>query len=203
MNDVIVDAVFDARRGIGRVKEPLRVGFVLGEEKFRGAFRIPEALPEVPVREGDGAAGLIPGHLTKRRAGRGAAAGPIIAEPEGGQEVERGGFRAAVVHGDSDEQVLGGRLGVFDQDIKIAVLIKNPGVQQFILGPAAPALAVGCDEVVVGVGGLGILVEVLHVGMRRSRVQIEVVLLDILSMVALAVGQAEEPFLEDRVPSVP
>ena len=39
--------------------------------------------------------------------------------------------------------------------------------------------------------------------MRRQVVEVEVVLLHVLAMVALRVGQAEEPLLQDRVPSVP
>ena len=39
--------------------------------------------------------------------------------------------------------------------------------------------------------------------MGRRAVEVEVVLLDVLAVVALAVGQAEEPLLEDRVLAVP
>src|SRR5262245_66322426 len=48
-----------------------------------------------------------------------------------------------------------------------------------------------------------VLVEVLQIGMGRRRIEIEVVLLDVLAVVALAVRQAEEPFLEDRILAVP
>jgi len=37
----------------------------------------------------------------------------------------------------------------------------------------------------------------------RRRVEVEVVLLDVLSVVALAVGQAEEALLEDGILAVP
>ena len=39
--------------------------------------------------------------------------------------------------------------------------------------------------------------------MRRRTVEVEVVLLDILAVIALAVGQAEQALLEDRVAAVP
>ena len=39
--------------------------------------------------------------------------------------------------------------------------------------------------------------------MGRRTVEIEVVFLDVLAVVALAVGQAEQPFLEDRVFAIP
>src|SRR5262249_24496587 len=63
--------------------------------------------------------------------------------------------------------------------------------------------AAGLDEVAVGEGGLGVLVEVLHVRVRRRAVEVEVVVLDVLAVVALAVGQPEQPLLEDGVLAVP
>ena len=39
--------------------------------------------------------------------------------------------------------------------------------------------------------------------MRRQVVDVEVVLLDVLAVVALGIGQAEQAFLQDRVPLVP
>ena len=39
--------------------------------------------------------------------------------------------------------------------------------------------------------------------MGRRAVEVEVVLLDVLAVIALAVGQAEEAFLEDRIFAVP
>jgi hypothetical protein len=39
--------------------------------------------------------------------------------------------------------------------------------------------------------------------MGRRAVQVEVIFLGVLAMVALAVGEPEEPFLEDRVFTIP
>ena len=39
--------------------------------------------------------------------------------------------------------------------------------------------------------------------MRRRGVEVEIALLDVLAVVALGVGQAEEPLLEDGVAAVP
>src|SRR4029079_17898012 len=50
---------------------------------------------------------------------------------------------------------------------------------------------------------LRILVEKLHVGVRRRAVRVEVALLDIFSVVAFAARQAEEPFFEDGIAAVP
>src|SRR5262249_20054670 len=48
-----------------------------------------------------------------------------------------------------------------------------------------------------------ILVQELQVRMSRRAVQVEVVLLDVLPVVALGVGQPEHPLLQDRVAAVP
>ena len=48
-----------------------------------------------------------------------------------------------------------------------------------------------------------VLVEILHVRVGRRAVEVEVVLLDVLAVVAFAVGQSEEPLLEDRILPVP
>jgi hypothetical protein len=67
---------------------------------------------------------------------------------------------------------------------------------------AAPPSA-GLDQVIVRKGGLRIFVKVLHIGVRRCAVEVEVILLDILTVIAFAVGQPEQAFLEDRVLAVP
>src|SRR3989442_1712101 len=55
----------------------------------------------------------------------------------------------------------------------------------------------------VRVRALRILVEVLHVGVRRRAVEVEVVLLDVLGVVALVAGDAEQALLEDGVAAIP
>ena len=69
--------------------------------------------------------------------------------------------------------------------------------------PAGSGSRFVSDQIVVGIGRLRILVEILHVGMRRRAVEVEVVFLHVLAVVALAVGQPEQALLEDRVVAVP
>src|SRR5262249_51624981 len=90
-----------------------------------------------------------------------------------------------------------------DEDVKVTVLVEHARVEQLVLEFLTAPRAAGCDEVAVRVGGLGILVEVLHVRMGRRAVEVEVILLDVLAVVALAVGQSEQAFLEDGVLAVP
>ena len=63
--------------------------------------------------------------------------------------------------------------------------------------------AVGFEEVAVRKLPLRILVQILHVRVRRRAVDVKVVLLDVLAMIALAVGEAEQALFEDRIPLVP
>ena len=109
----------------------------------------------------------------------------------------------AVVNCDSDENVFGICLGVFDKHIEIAVVIKYASVEQFVFEffprAAAVCLRPAHDREIP----LRILVEILHVGVRGRAVEIEVVFLDILAVIAFAIGQAEESLLQDRVPAIP
>ncbi len=59
------------------------------------------------------------------------------------------------------------------------------------------------DEIIVGVGCLRVLIEHLHVGVGRGRVKVEVVLFDVLAVVALGPCQAEQPLFENRVAPIP
>ena len=109
-------------------------------------------------------------------------------------------FRAAIVDADLDQNVLGRFLGVFHEHIEIAVLVKHAGVEQLVLEFVAVAVAVGADQLIVGIRRLRIFVEILHVGMRRRAVEIEVIFLHVLAVIALAVGQTEQALLENRDP---
>src|SRR6516225_6640869 len=48
-----------------------------------------------------------------------------------------------------------------------------------------------------------IFIKILHVGVGRGAVEVEIIFLDVLAVIALAIGQPEQPLLEDRVLSVP
>jgi hypothetical protein len=117
--------------------------------------------------------------------------------------VQRGRLRSAVPDGDLDEEVFRGRLGVFDEHVEVAILIEHARVEQLVLALVPAPVTVGPDEVAVRISRLGVLVEILHVGVGRRRVEIEVVLLDILAVVPLAVRQAEQPLLQDWILSIP
>ena len=128
---------------------------------------------------------------------------PPVAEPEVGEEVHRRPLRSAVAHRDADRDVLRSALRVLDVDVDVAVLVEHAGVEQLVLEVVAAAVAVRLDEVGVGVARERVAVPVLQVRARRRRVEVEVVLLHVFAVVALLVGEAEHPLLEDRVDAVP
>ena len=105
-----------------------------------------------------------------------------------------------VIEGD---EILGIGLGVLHVHVEVPVLGEHAGVEQLVLEIVARALPVGGHQVLVRVGGLGVFVEHAHVGVSGGVVHVEVVLLDVLAVVPLRVGEAEETLLQDRVSTVP
>ena len=112
-------------------------------------------------------------------------------------------LRSAVGCGDPHQDVFRTVFGIFHKDVEVAVVVEDAGVEQFILHVVPGTAAVRLHQIGVGIGRLRVLVEILHVGVRRRAVEVEVVLLHVLAVVALAVGQSEEPLLEDGILAVP
>ena len=87
--------------------------------------------------------------------------------------------------------------------VEISVIIEHAGIDQFVLWIGPAALVIRGNKIVVWKRVLRVFVEAFHVGVGGSGVEVEVVLLHVLAVVALAVGQAKQPFLEDRVLAIP
>ena len=102
-----------------------------------------------------------------------------------------------------EQGVVGRGLGEFHEDVEIAICIEDAGVEQLEFRLISAATAILGAEPCVGELLLRILVQHLHVGMRRRGVEVVVQLLDVFAVVAFAVGQAEKPLFEDRVAAVP
>jgi hypothetical protein len=114
-----------------------------------------------------------------------------------------GRFRPAINHTDPDKQVFRSVLGIFYEDIEVAVFVEDTRLQQFVLHVATITPPVRLDQVVIGKLGLGVLVQILHVGMRGRAVKVEVVFLDIFTVVALTVRQTEQTLFKDGVLAIP
>src|SRR6516225_1470547 len=75
------------------------------------------------------------------------APGPRVAEPQRRQDVQRCGLRPAVVAADLNQELFRRLLGVFDEYIEVTILVKDTGVEQFILEFIAVAVAAGVNEI--------------------------------------------------------
>src|SRR6478736_2848990 len=128
---------------------------------------------------------------------------PAIAKPQRRQQMQLRRFRPAIMDADLDEDVLGRFLGVFHEHVEVAILVKDAGLQEFILKFVPAAALVGADQLPVGIRGLRILVEILQVGMRRRAIEVKIIFLHVLAMIALAVRQPEQAFLQDGIFAVP
>ncbi len=128
---------------------------------------------------------------------------PGVAKPERREQLEPGGFRPAVVDGDPDQDVVRTFFGVLEEDVEVPVVVEDAGVDQLVLELLPRPALVRFHQVPVRELPLRVLVEVLHVRVRGRRVDVEVILLDVLAVVPLAVGEPEEALLEDGVALVP
>ncbi len=111
--------------------------------------------------------------------------------------------RSTVDGRDPHQDVFRAVFGVLDEDIEISVAIENAGIEEFIFHVVLGTASVRLYQIGVGIRCLRVLVEVLHVGVCRRAVEVEVILFHILAVIALAVGQSKEPFLENRILAVP
>ena len=213
-DDVIVDAVLDVPGAVLAVEKAPGVGLVLGEEHLPTPLAVQsspgqedgvtagEGVPDPYLRRCDaGVVRIVRGDERQGRARRGTRQErPGVTEPERRQQVQRPGLGPSVAHGDAHEDVLGGRLGVLDEDVEVPVAVQAPGVQQLVLhridGPRP------IDQLTVRIP-IGVLVQTFHVGMGGQVVEVEVGLLDVLAVIAFGSGEAEEPLLDDRIGLVP
>lgn len=208
VDQIPVEGVLDPGGSIGRAVEALGIGLVFREKQVAVAFATKDVGRQVRlVRAGDrtGQDGpvLVPRLGAQLRLRAAVRPGPGIAEPEGRQQVEAGRVRPPIADGDAHQQVIRGGLGVFHEDVVIAVVPEYARVEQFVFPLGPGAAPVGRDQNLVGEGRLGILVEMLQVGMSGRAVAVEIVFLDVFPVIALLVGQTEEPLLDDGVPAVP
>ena len=147
------------------------------------------------------AAGGAAAHL---RPGNVVLPAPYVAEPGLRQDMDRGRVGAAIGHRDAHQDVVGGGLRILDLDVEVAILVEQAGVDQLVFGqPLAIAARILVEQVLIGKGILGQLVEHPAIGVARHSVEIIIELLDVLAVIALRVGKAEKPLLEDRILAVP
>src|ERR671923_1685136 len=107
--------------------------------------------------------------------------------------------RSTIRNRQANQNVILRSLGVFGEHIEVTMLIKNTRIDQFELWRTQAAPAILLDQPGVRIFGLRILVQRLHVRMRRRRVEIVVELLYVLAVVAFRSRQTEESLFQNAI----
>lgn len=87
--------------------------------------------------------------------------------------------------------------------IPIAVFVKRVRVQDFVLGHVSTSTLTLGYKLLVRKSSLGILVQELHIRMRRRRIEVVIQFLHVFAMIPLMARNAKQPLLQDRVLVVP
>src|SRR6516225_7014525 len=198
----VVDPVLDIGCGIGAAEEALVVRLVFGEQQDRASLAMEEIVAQNRVTRGDGGSAALRG-VPQRWFRLLRPPGPEIAEPQGRQYVDLSLGGPAVGYADFDQQIGRRGLCVFDEYVEIPVFIEYAGVEQFVFGIRLTAAPVRIYQIQVRKFILWIFIQISHVRMGGGAVAVVVILLDVLPVIGLAVGQAVNSFLEDRVLPVP
>ena len=204
VQEVIADAVLgEARRRLG-AEHPHRVRLVLAEQQGRSRFGVEVEDAELVMLGPDRRVRRLgPGDTGDPRPGLVVPPRPGVAEPQRGQRVQHGIPRRAVVHGDAAQDVLGPGLGVLHLDVEIVAAIEHARIDELVLEFMAGPGPVQRYQLAVGELRARVLVQVALVAVRGQVVDVEVVLLDVLTVIAFGIGQAEQTLLQDRVALVP
>ena len=120
-----------------------------------------------------------------------------------GSSVSRGRLGSSIDDGDARENIVGGGLRVFDEDVEKSVAVEDAGVDELELGVEPRSRPVLVDEPRIGKLAVRVAVEHLHIRVRRQSVEEKVILLNVLAMIALAVCKSEKALFKDRILAVP
>lgn len=129
----------------------------------------------------------------KTRVSRCASSCAIVAKP----------ISRSPLPGKRMRNVFGACFGVLDDDVEIAIRVKDAGIEQLVFETLPVAAAVLVHQLRISKLRLWILVKKLHIRMRWLVVKIEVILLYVFAVIALASRQAKEAFFEDGIAAVP
>src|SRR5437899_11975876 len=132
-----------------------------------------------------------------------AAPCPRVAEPERRQDGDLLPVGSGVVHSDPGQYVVSSRLRVVGCDLRVPVAVKAARIEELVLGLRAAAAPILLDPPGIRERVLWVQVAPAHPGVGGSGVEVKPVLLGVLAVVALVPGQAEDPFLDDRIAAVP
>src|SRR6516165_4067671 len=129
--------------------------------------------------------------------------GPGVPEPDRWQKMNVRALGRVIRDADSNQNILGRALRVLHHHVEIAVFREHAGIDQLKFWAPFVTSAVLFYKLCVRKCGVRVLVEVLHVGVSGCAVEVEVALLDVLSVVSLVARQAKEPLLQDGITEIP
>ncbi len=174
------------------------IRFVLGEQRRRLSFEVKETAPQI---------GMLQNQIPLPRANRSrllfSLPAPGVAEPKLRDGMQFRRLIRSVANRQPNEHIFRRRLRVLDKEIEVAIPIEDAGVDQLELSVARASFPVFLSQTFVGVSLLRIFVEGLHVGMGRRRIEVVVILFDVLSVIALSIGQPEEALFQNRIVFIP
>ena len=128
---------------------------------------------------------------------------PRVAVPESRQQMQRCILPPAIRYRDPDADIIRRRLRVFHEHVEVTALVEASRIDQLELGVAPVPSPILVHQLSVRKCALWILVERLHVRVRRCRVEVVVALLHILAVVAFRTSESEQPLLEYGIAAVP
>src|SRR5258708_14335678 len=114
-----------------------------------------------------------------------------------------GGLRTSIGNGHANAQVFDSCLGVFCEDIEVTVFLKDTGIQKLKLWLILAAAAVRFQQASIRILRLRILVQILHVGVRRGGIKIEVILFYIFAVISFMARKTKETLFQDRIAAIP
>src|SRR5262249_44194653 len=149
--------------GVIAIKPP-RVRLILCEQEFGSSLADKPALVVLAFFQLD----RVVGNCPQFRPMCAIAPRPGIPKPDCRQKTQLRGFWPAIRDSDFDQNVFAGRLRIFDEDIEIPALTEDACVYELELSISSSSPPILVHELLVGKSSLGILVQVLHVGVRWS-----------------------------------
>ena len=208
-DDVVVDSVLRVGRPGLAAEQERKVGLVFAEQEVgRMAVRIGSG-HEAPGRArfvlGDrqGFAGALSRRRGDVRSGRAFVPCPSVSPPERREDVERRRLRPGVADADADAKVERRGLRVIDGDPPPAAVVEHACVGELELALVPAAAGVLLAQPRVGKFRLGVVIDPAQPRGGRRRVRVPPIFLDVLAVIALRAGKAEQALLEERVATVP
>src|SRR6185437_11124475 len=188
VDNIFLDAVLEISSSCFGAIQPLQVGLIVAKKIILRFVRVEIPFSEIPMLQHD--MPFIGGHHPWF-VFIGAPA-PGISEPDGRKDMHGRRILSPVMNGYPDEDILHIRLGIFDKNVEIAVLVEDTRVYQLELRLLPRPSSVFINQPLIGKSLMRILVEHLHVAVGGRGVQVVLQFLYVFAMIAFIAGETEQ-----------